>query len=85
MQDWVPETRGMYYGFGLRKVVLKELFPTLPPYTLIGHMGSTGSFLFYCPERNLYFAGTLNQTTAVRQSVALPAKILAVLRKYSGK
>ena len=57
MQNWVPETRGMEYGFGLRKVTFKKLFPTLPDLTVIGHSGSTGSFMFYCPELDVYLAG----------------------------
>ena len=81
MQNWTPETHGMEYGFGLRKIVLKKLFPTLPDLTLVGHSGSTGSYLFYCPELDVYLAGTLNQSDEVKNSVILMAKVLALIQK----
>ncbi len=81
MQRWIPETRGMEYGLGLRKISFKELFPTLPDLTLIGHSGSSGSFMFYCPELDIYVAGTLNQTEEVRNSVVLMVKVLTVIHK----
>lgn len=81
MQDFVPESRGMYYGFGLRKFVFKELFPTLPDMEIIGHSGSSGSFMYYCPQLDVYLAGTLNQTEEVKESVVLLVKILAQINK----
>lgn len=81
MQHWVSETRGMEYGFGLRKITLKKLFPTLPDLTIIGHSGSTGSFLFYCPELDVYMTGTLNQTEEVKSSVVLMVKVLAIIKQ----
>ncbi|WP_319589613.1 serine hydrolase domain-containing protein [uncultured Draconibacterium sp.] len=83
MQNWVPETRGMEYGFGLRKVTFKKLFPTLPDLTVIGHSGSTGSFMFYCPELDVYLAGTLNQTDKVKESVVLMVKVLSLIEDIS--
>lgn len=76
MQNWTPETKGMYYGFGLRKIVLNELSPQLPKLELIGHSGSTGSFLYYCPDLDVYISGTLNQTEEVQSSILLIANIL---------
>lgn len=83
MQNWVPETHGMEYGFGLRKIEFKKLFPTLPDLTVIGHSGSTGSFMFYCPELDVYLAGTLNQTDEVRSSVVLMVKVLSVINRIA--
>jgi len=83
MQNWIPETRGMEYGFGLRKIEFKKLFPTLPDLTVIGHSGSTGSFMFYCPELDVYLAGTLNQTDEVRSSVVLMVKVLSVINRIA--
>ncbi len=79
MQNWIPETPGMEYGFGLRKIVLKKLFPTLPDLTLIGHSGITGSYLFYCPGLDVYLAGTLNQSDEVKNSVMLMIKVLSTI------
>ena len=81
MQQWVPESKGMYYGFGLRKFVFRELFPLLPKLEIIGHSGSTGSFMYYCPQLDVYLAGTLNQTEAVKRSVVWMVKILSEIKK----
>lgn len=79
MQKWIPETMGMYYGFGLRKVVFNELSPMLPDLYVVGHSGSTGSFMYYCPQLDVYIAGTLNQTDAVQDAVVLTASILSLI------
>lgn len=81
MQQWIPEAQGMYYGFGLRKIVFNELHPDLPTIEVIGHSGSTGSFLYYCPSLDTYISGTLNQTDEVRNSVILVANILEIIKK----
>lgn len=83
MQNWTPESKGMYYGFGLRKFVLKELFFTLPDVTLIGHSGSTGSFMYYCPEWDTYLIGTFNQTDYLKEHVMFLAKVMTALKNKS--
>lgn len=79
MQQWTPETQGMYYGFGLRKIVFNELHPSLPNIEVIGHSGSTGSFLYYCPALDTYISGTLNQAEEVRATILLIANILNLM------
>lgn len=81
MQNWTPETRGMEYGYGLRKISFKKLFPVLPDLTVVGHSGITGSFMYYCPVLDVYLAGTLNQTEEIKNSVVLMVKVLSVIRK----
>jgi len=81
MQQWVPETRGMEYGYGLRKFRLRGLFPLLPDLTLIGHSGSTGSYMYYCPELGVYLVGTFNQTAYMKEHVVFMVKVLSVLKK----
>jgi CubicO group peptidase (beta-lactamase class C family) len=81
MQQWTPETVGMYYGFGLRKIVLNELSEDFPKRILIGHSGSTGSFLYYCPSLDVYISGTLNQIEATRDAVVLLANIIALIER----
>lgn len=85
MQNWTPESKGMYYGSGLRKFVLKELFFTLPDVTLIGHSGSTGSFMYYCPEWDTYLIGTFNQTDYLKEHVMFLAKVMTALKNKSGE
>ncbi len=81
MQNWTRESKGMYYGFGFRKFVLKELFFTLPDVNLLGHSGSTGSFMYYCPQWDVYLMGTFNQTEYLRKHVVFLTKVMAVLKK----
>ena len=81
MQNWTHETKGMYYGYGLRKIVFQELFPGLPKLEIIGHSGSTASFMYYCPSLDVYLAGSLNQTEEVKNSVILMVKVLSILNK----
>lgn len=81
MQLWTAESKGMYYGYGLRQVAFKELFPTLPKLQAIGHTGSTSSFMFYCPELDVYLSGTLNQVEEVKKSVMIPVKVFIYIQK----
>ena len=83
MQNWTLESKGMYYGFGFRKFVLKELFFTLPDVNLLGHSGSTGSFMYYCPEWDVYLMGTFNQTEYLKEHVVFLAKVMTVLKNKS--
>lgn len=47
------------YMGGFMKI--KTSYPFGKKYTLIGHSGSTGSFSFYCPEKDLFFVGDIPQ------------------------
>lgn len=81
MQVWVPESKGIYYGFGLRKVLISERFSSGLDLSIIGHTGSTSSFMFYCPRLDVYMAGTFNQTSQVKQSILAPIKILSYIQR----
>lgn len=81
MKQWVPESRGLYYGFGLRKVDVGERFSLAIDYRLIGHTGSTSSFMFFCPDLDIYLSGTFNQINKVRKSIEIPFEILTYLEK----
>lgn len=61
------------YGLGLMRFEIPPVFTgfkSLP--ALVGHTGSTGSWLFWCPEHDLYFAGSVDEITAG----ALPFRLL---------
>lgn len=79
MQHWVRETKGMEYGFGIRKVFFNNLFNTDTHLEVIGHTGSTASFLWYCPQLDTYIAGTLNQLEASRSTPQLVFEILTLI------
>lgn len=76
MQKWTLESYGLTYGFGLRRFELDQLFPELKGISIIGHSGTTGSFMFYCKELDLYMAGTFNQTNYKKEHVLFLAEVL---------
>ncbi|TXE15188.1 beta-lactamase family protein [Seonamhaeicola algicola] len=79
MQNWVTETKGMEYGFGIRQVSLGELNNTESDLQLIGHSGSTASFLWYCPQLDTYISGTFNQLEASRSAVNFLYSVLKLI------
>ena len=79
MQNWIDESVGMKYGFGIRKVSYKDTKDENKKLTLIGHTGSTASFLWYCPELDTYIAGTLNQLEASKSTIPLVYDVLKII------
>ncbi len=79
MQNWVYETKGMEYGFGIRKVSMDELTDTESDIQFIGHSGATASFLWYCPQLDTYICGTLNQLEASKSAMILVYDILKII------
>lgn len=64
------------YGLGVMRFRLPPSFSSSRPVThLVGHTGSTGTWLFYAPELDVYLAGTVNQTAAA----AVPFKLIPEL------
>lgn len=61
------------YGLGVMRFDLPRIVaPLRPAPAVFGHSGSTGSWLFHCPELDLYVSGSVNQATAG----ALPFRFL---------
>lgn len=82
MQQWNRIFFPFQYGVGLMRFKMPRLFsPFFPSPELVGHSGSTGSFLYFCPERNLYLAGTLNQTQRQRATFPLMLQVAEIFRK----
>jgi len=53
------------YGLGVMRFRLPRFITPLRPVPqVVGHTGSTGTWLFHAPEPDLYLAGTVNQITA---------------------
>lgn len=48
---------------------------------LIGHSGSTGSFAFHDPERDIFLAGTVNQMHNPRRPYRLMTQMIGLLDK----
>jgi CubicO group peptidase (beta-lactamase class C family) len=82
MQHWTHETKGMEYGFGIRKVSFNNLFDTDTPLEAVGHTGSTASFLWYCPQLDTYIAGTLNQLEASKSTLNWVYEILSLIDQH---
>ena len=83
MQSWTDESYGLEYGYGLRKFQLRKLYQYLPNLTLIGHSGTSGSFMYYCPELDVYLTGTFNQTAYQKKHVDFMVSVLSQLKNLS--
>lgn len=50
------------YGLGVARFKLPAFFkPFFNVFELVGHHGASGSFAYYCAEKDAYAAGTINQ------------------------
>lgn len=68
------------YGLGVMHFQLPRLFtPFRAMPKVIGHTGSTGTWLFYAPELDIYLAGAVSQITAGAVPFKMVPKILRVL------
>ena len=83
MHDWKGIGFPLKYGFGTMSIELPKAMTMgkeIPP--LIGHLGSTGSFLLYAKDLDMYFAGTINQAASESKSVKFLAKLLIMIMKH---
>jgi D-alanyl-D-alanine carboxypeptidase len=65
MHDWHKLYFPIQYGYGTMYFKLPSLMRKATGLTpLWGHSGSTGSFLYYSEDLDLYIAGTINYTGA---------------------
>ena len=68
------------YGTGLMRFRLPRLFtPTAPMPAVLGHTGSTGCWLFYCPKLDTFLAGSVDEVTAGAVPFRTVPKILRIL------
>ena len=83
MHHWHKLQFPLQYGYGTMYFRLPRLMTKVmkaPP--LWGHSGSTGSFLYYSDDLNLYIAGSINQV----ESRSKPFKLmLRVMRAIQSK
>lgn len=70
----------MRYGLGTMIFPVNRLAgPDRRAVTLVGHSGSTGTWLFHCPELDVHLAGTVDQA----RGRAIPFRLMAsVLRAW---
>lgn len=70
------------YALGLKRFQLPRLltpFSPMPP--VIGHTGSTGTWLFYCGQFKVFIAGAVNQVTAGPVPFRLLPKVLRIITR----
>lgn len=66
------------YGLGIKRYQVPRLLNAgRRSPTFVGHTGASGSWLFWCPEHDLYLAGTVDQTIAA----GVPYRVLPKLVK----
>lgn len=53
------------------------IFKKLP--SLVGHSGLSGAFAYYCPDRELFFTGTVNQIANPGRSYRLLIQLLGLV------
>ena len=80
MQDWAKFSVGIDYGYGIMNF---RHVPILMPkkFSVWGNAGSTGSFMFYHPELDAYFIGSLNRFRYHRKGIMLMFKMIDILLK----
>jgi D-alanyl-D-alanine carboxypeptidase len=83
MHNWHP-LRGLpfEYGFGTMRFVLPSFINSIlkvPP--VWGHSGSTGSFLYYAPDLDLYMAGTTNYVADQRAPLMLMIRVMMAVQR----
>ena len=86
MHAWRKWRFPLEYGFGTMRFSFPPPMRTLmrmPP--LWGHSGSTGSFLFYCDDSDLYLAGTIDQTDSQVKPFFLMYQAIKEVMKHRGK
>lgn len=78
--QWRPIFFPLQYGHGvMRYQPPRWMSPLAAQPQLLGHSGSTGSFAFYSPERDLYMVGTVNQMHGPSRPYRLMSQVLKLL------
>jgi D-alanyl-D-alanine carboxypeptidase len=81
MHNWHKLHFPLQYGYGTMYVKFPRfmnMVMKVPP--LWGHSGSTGSFLYYSEDLNLYLAGTIDQTASQSKPFKLMSKVIKAVQ-----
>ncbi len=66
----------LYLGVGLEKLWLPRVVTGVKPISdILGFWGSSGAFAFHHPDTDLYFTGTVNQSSGMGHKAAFKAMI----------
>jgi CubicO group peptidase (beta-lactamase class C family) len=73
----------IYYGSGYMKIPLNGIITLfIGKGELFGHAGSTGSFAFYYPIKELFFVGDLNQMGNAPLPIRLAMRLAMLTRNW---
>jgi D-alanyl-D-alanine carboxypeptidase len=82
MHDWHKLEFPFQYGYGTEYIKLPWLIRKVTGITpLWGHSGSTGSFLYYSEDLNLYMAGSINNVGTNSHSKSIPFFLMGDVMK----
>jgi CubicO group peptidase (beta-lactamase class C family) len=77
MHNWRKLQFPLQYGFGTMYFKLPSLMTKMTKVSpLWGHSGSTGSFLYYSQDQDLFLAGTINQVDSKIKPFMLMMKVI---------
>jgi CubicO group peptidase (beta-lactamase class C family) len=72
------------YGLGIMRFRLPRVFtPAAAMPSILGHTGSTGCWLFYCPEFDALLSGSVEEVTAGAVPYRTVPRILNILRSWA--
>jgi D-alanyl-D-alanine carboxypeptidase len=81
MHNWHKLRFPLQYGYGTMYFKLPPLATMVTNMRpLWGHSGSTGSFLYYSNDLNLYMAGTIDQVESPSKPFKLMARVMKVVK-----
>jgi D-alanyl-D-alanine carboxypeptidase len=82
MHQWHKLQFPLQYGYGTMYFKLPRFLNKVTKATpLWGHSGSTGSFLYYSEDLNLYMAGTVDQVASKTKSFRLMLRVMKGTQK----
>lgn len=77
-QEWNKVFYPNDYGIGMMRYELPGFYG-IP--TFIGHSGLSGAFAWYCPEKELFVSGTVNQINKPGTSYRMLARVVTALNE----
>jgi len=81
MHNWHKLQFPFQYGFGTRYFKLPPLISKVMKVSpLWGHSGSTGSFLYYSEDKDLYMAGSINQVDSKIKPFILMIRVMKAIQ-----
>jgi D-alanyl-D-alanine carboxypeptidase len=82
MHHWRKLEFPIRYGYGMMSMKLPRIFSPFSPIPgITGHFGSTGNYLFFCEELDLFLIAVTNQVESIRILTQLILDTLKQIKK----